>query len=297
MEIRRLTHFVAVARELHFRRAAESLHIAQSALSHSVKTLERDLGVELLHRTTRRVELTSAGEVLLEEAESILWRIGEARRRVRLAGDGQIGHLTVGFAGSATYELMPRVAMAFRSTHPEVGLDLHGEMVTRTQVEELIKGRIDVGLLRQPVGSHELELRPLRTDTLIAVLPTDHRLHTAASIHLEDLRDDAFVSYAAGAGASVHSVFISACVSAGFTPRIAQQAQETHTLVSLVAAGIGVALLPAPVRHLQIPGVEYRDLDGSPPSSDLVIAWRRGDRSAALHAFVAVAEAVAHRDA
>ncbi len=293
METHRLECFVAVARELHFGRAAASIPMAQSALSRQIKLLESEVGVALFTRTTRRVALTPAGAVFVEHAERIIDAVNEAIRTAVLTDAGQEGHIRVGFGGSATYGLMPDLARAFRTEHPGVRLELHSEMVTRRQTEALLSHHIDVGLLRPPVAVRGLTIELLRREHLVLAMPTGHALAATEPVALADLADTDFVTYPAATGASIHPMVISACNAAGFTPRVAQEASETHTVVGLVAAGIGVALVPDPVRHLTLPGVVYRGIAGDPLEIDLSIATRNDEERPAVLRFVALAHQVA----
>jgi DNA-binding transcriptional LysR family regulator len=277
VEMRHLRYFVAVAEECHFGRAAERLHMAQPPLSQQIRQLESALGVELFKRTTRKVELTPAGALLLERARRILADVEIAAVDVGRAERGELGRLAVGFTGSATYELLPRLAAALRSELPGVELELHGEMLTPAQVEALLVGTLDVGLLRPPVGSPDLAVQVIRREPLVAVLPSDHPSARRRSVRLGDLASEPFVSYPSHFRSVVHDAVEMACGKAGFSPIIVQEVGETATLVSIVAAGVGVALVPASVQHLQITGAVYRPLAGRAEEVALAIASRVDD--------------------
>ena len=176
MEIRQLHAFVAVGEELHFGRAAARLHMAQSPLSQLIRRLEADVGTPLLRRTTRRVELLPAGEVLLERAHAILAAASAAEEDARAAASGELGRLAIGFTGSMTYALLPHLAKALRAELPRVRLDLRGEMLTPAQVEGLLEGALDVALLRPPVDHADLVVEPVGVEPLVAALPADHPL-------------------------------------------------------------------------------------------------------------------------
>ena len=193
MELRHLRYFVAVAEERHFGRAAERLHIAQPPLSQQIRRLETELGVTLLHRTTRSVEVAPAGEVLLARAKEVLAAVDDAVEDTRRAARGEFGRLAIGFTGSATYALLPRLAAALRSALPGVVLDLRGELLTPAQVARLLDGSLDLGVLRPPVRERALCVEVVRSDPLIAVLPEGHRLAAADAVPLEELADEPFV--------------------------------------------------------------------------------------------------------
>lgn len=292
MDLRRLEAFTVVATELHFGRAAEHLHMAPSALSQQIRKLEDELGVVLFLRTTRRVELTPAGHALLSHSRQVVDLVAKAARSAQLAQAGEDGHLVVGFAGSTTYELMPRVVRAFRERYPRVGLSVRGEQVTADQVSGLLSGHIDVGLLRPPVDTPQLVVEELRTEPLVVALPAGHDLLGAPEIAIADLASSPLVTYPAAAGASTLITVLRACIEAGFTPEVVQEAKESHALISFVAAGFGVALVPEALSHLHMPGVEYRPLAPPVPEIPLSIAWRRADASKLVEHFVAVAREV-----
>ena len=191
IELRQLRAFVAVAEERHFGRAAERLHIAQPPLSQTIRRLEAELGAPLLYRTTRRVDLAPAGEVLLARAKPILAAVEAAEEDARRAARGEYGRLSIGFTGSATYSLLPSLATTLRAHLPGVELELHGEMLTPAQVAGLLDGTLDLGLLRPPVDEPDLSLAPVRREPFVAVLPRAHRLAAADASHSRSSRASA----------------------------------------------------------------------------------------------------------
>ena len=279
MELRHLRYFLAVAEERHFGRAADRLHIAQPPLSRQIRQLEAEIGVQLLTRTTRRVDLTEAGEAYAERARAILAAADDANEEAKRIAAGEQGTVDIGFTGSATYELLPRVSRAVATRLPDLHLRLHGELLTPDQVSGLNDGRLDLGLLRPPVRDPQIHTERLASEALIAALPDSHRLAAADSIALADLAEERFISYPSGQRSVVHDAGLAACAEAGFTPRIVQEAAQTSALVSLVAAGLGVALVPESVSHLSIGGVTYRPIRGTPPRVELVAAYRAGNAS------------------
>ncbi len=277
MELRHLRYFVAVAEERHFGRAAARLHIAQPPLSQQIRRLEAELGEPLLYRTTRNVELSPAGEVLLERAREILAATDSAVDDARRAARGEYGRLAIGFTGSSTYEMLPSLAAALRRELPGVALELRGELLTPAQVTRLIDGTLDLGLLRPPVHERELSIEVLRSEPLIAVLPQSHPLATSDSVPLELLESDPFVTYPSHFRSVLHDAVEDACAAHGFKPRAAHEVAETATLVSFVAAGLGVSLVPASVRHMTVRGAIYRPLSENSARVELAAAWRRDD--------------------
>jgi DNA-binding transcriptional LysR family regulator len=289
VELRHLRYFVAVAEELHFGRAAARLHIAQPPLSQQIRRLEAELGVELFRRNRRRVELTDAGRLLLEQARPLLRDADRIESTLRRAGRGDVGRLRVGFVGSATYEVLPLILRAFRDRHPDVELTLH-EQLSSELFEALLAGRADVGLVRPPlVPNAAVELTPLLTERLVAVLPDSHPLAAHEAVEVSDLAGEPFVFFSRQTGASLYEDVVGVCRQAGFTPDVVQEAAETQTVVSLVSAGIGISLLPAAVELFQRPHVVYRPLTGPNVDLELTVARRRDDASPLVARFLEVA--------
>jgi DNA-binding transcriptional LysR family regulator len=282
VEIRHLRYFVAVAEERHFGRAADRLHMAQPPLSQQIRRLEAELGVQLLRRTTRRVELTPGGELLLDRARGILAAVDLAAEDCRRAAAGEVGRLSVGFTGSTTYALLPVVAKALRDGIPGVELALHGEMTTPAQTEGLLDRTLDLGLLRPPVRTHELTVEVIRSEPLIAALPSGHRLADASEVEPRELAEEPFVVYDPRLRTVLQGLIEEFCAEHGFQPRITQRVTETSTLVSFVAAGVGVSLVPASVSAMSVAGAVYRPLAGAGRRLQIAIAWRRDDDSPLL---------------
>lgn len=282
MELRHLRAFVAVAEEKHFGRAADRLHMAQPPLSQQIRRLEQELGVELLHRTTRKVELAPAGAVLLERARQILADTETAKEDAQRAARGEVGKLAVGFTGSATYALLPALANALRTELPGVELDLRGELLTPAQVQRLTDGTLDLGLLRPPVRQRDLTIEVVVREPLIAVVPESHPLAKRNEIPVEALKEEPFVAYPSHFRSVIHDAVEEACAAHGFKPQVALEVAETATLVSFVAAGIGVSLVPLSVTRLAVVGAAYRPLVGDPTQVELALAYRRDDAAPVL---------------
>jgi DNA-binding transcriptional LysR family regulator len=291
MELRHLRAFAAVAEELHFGRAAARLHIAQPPLSQQIRHLERDLGVQLLERTTRRVRLTNAGAVFLEHACRVLAEADRARESVLLTEQGERGEIRLGLTGATTWRLLPRVTRAYRVRYPLVRLELHPTVFSGAQINALLDGGIDVGLLRAPVPV-PLASRTLLDEELVAVLPDDHPLAVRPSVPLADLAEENFVSYPDRQGSHLRETAMRACASAGFWPRVVQEAQDTYTVVALVAAAVGVALLPASAEWLHFEGVTFRPVTGADVRVPVALAWRPNNGSPVLAGFLAVADEI-----
>ena len=295
VELRHLRYFVAVAELRHFGRAAARLHMAQPPLSQQVRQLEAELGVELLHRTTRRVDLTDAGAAFLQRARDVLAAVDAASAEAQRIGAGLEGRLVVGCVGSATYSLLPSLARTLREELPAVDFSFRGEMLVPDQAAALLAGEIDLALLRPPVDHPELVLTSLRRERLIVALPDGHRLAGRKRLRVEDLRDEDFIVHP-GHGRSVMSgLVLTLCREAGFEPRVRQEVGETSTLVTFVAAGLGVALVPEPVSALGVAGATYRPLVGG-GHVELSAATRAGDETPVLARALAILAALTSAD-
>jgi DNA-binding transcriptional LysR family regulator len=286
LELRHLGSCAALAVERHFGRAAERLHLAQPALSQQIKQLERELGVELFTRTTRRVEPTEAGLRFAEHARSVLADVDRAREDMAALAGGHAGRVSVGFVGTATYDVLPRVAREVRRELPGVELDLRGELLSPQLVAGLADRTYDLALLRP--GGPGVDARVLRTERLVAVLPAQHPLAGRRRIGLGRLREEPFVVHPSGHRSSMHARVLDACAAAGFEPASVVEVAETATLVVFVAAGLGVALVPEPVRSLGLEGVAYVALTDA-PTIDLALA-ARPDASPAARQVAAIVE-------
>jgi len=291
MELRHLRYFLAVAEELHFGRAAARLHIAQPPLSQQIRQLERELGFDLFLRTNRRVRLTDAGRAFRAEAQALLDRLGRAAVAAGRVARGESGALAVGFVASATYALLPALYRRFHERHPDVALTL-AEMSTAEQVEALRAGRIQLGLARPPVGDETLAVEPLVDEPLVVALPTRHRLAPRRALALRTLASEPFVLFPSQPRPGWIDVVQDACRAAGFLPSVAQEVLELSTAVTLVAAGIGVTLVPASAQALRLAGVVYRPLRSPAPTTRLLALRRSDDRSAVVERFLEVAREV-----
>lgn len=277
MELRHLRYFAAVAETRHFGLAAERLHIAQSALSHSIKQLERELGAVLFTRTTRQVDLTSAGEFFYRDAVRVLDSVADSVRGVRRVEEGRQGLVRIGFTGTSAYSLLPTIARVLNERLPDVALEIHADLLTPAQVDALRSARLDLGVLRPPIEGDDLTVRTITTEDLVLALPVDHRLTGEPDIRMADLRTEDWVLYT-DSHAMMNDAMARACRGAGFAPKHRHTAPSTGVLLALVAAGLGVTLVPASVRSAPPAGVEFRAIPDS-GVVELALAWRTGDDS------------------
>lgn len=294
MELRHLRYFVAVAEELHFGRAAARLGIAQPPLSQQIRQLERELGVELLVRA-RRIALTEPGRVLLAEARAILARVAAAALAVERAGRGETGTLAVGVVASATYGVVPRIFRTFRARHPDVALTL-AVMSSGDQAAALRAGRIQLGIARPPFGDETLRAETLVEEPVVVALPGGHPLASRRALRLGALADEPFVLFPRDRRPGWSDFVEGLCRAAGFAPRIGEEATELATAMALVAAGVGVTLVPASVQDLRRTGVDYRPIAAPTPRTPLVALRRpEPDLLPVVERFLAVAREVLAR--
>lgn len=262
-----------LAETLNFRKAAERLHMEQPPLSVSIRRLETELGGDLFVRDRQGVRVTALGEAVLEHARQIAFHVEQLRRVAADAGQGLSGPLRIGFVGSATYRLLPKCLPQFRASFPAVNMDLR-EGTTSQLLGQVERGEIDVGLVRHPViETTRANLEPLEHDQLVAALPADDALARKRTLRLTDLRDVPFVLYASQAAMNLRAQVITACQAAGFTPRVAQEAVQVQTVLSLVGSGAGMALVPSICQAHRIAGIVFRPLaDAAQRRLDVSIA-------------------------
>ncbi|WP_026146336.1 LysR family transcriptional regulator [Zestomonas thermotolerans] len=288
MELRHLRYFVAVAEELHFGRAAERLGISQPPLSQQIQALEEELGARLLERTNRRVALTEVGRLFLAEARQVLAQSDKAVQLARRAQRGEIGELKIGFTSSAPFtSTIPRSIFAFRQAYPAVHLELL-EMSSRQVVAALQERRVQVGVIRPLALPEGMERTELFREPLVAVLRADHPLAQGrdGGIGLAELAEEPFVYFPVSFGTGLYDQLLELTRQAGFTPRIAQEAGEAMTIIGLVAAGLGVSVLPASFRRMRIDGVVFLELLDPGATSAVWLVRRSRECSPQALAFV-----------
>jgi DNA-binding transcriptional LysR family regulator len=292
MELRHLRYFVTVAEELHFGRAATRLAIVQPSLSQQIRQLEDELGFPLLYRTKRYVELTDAGKVFLAEARQVLAQVREAKHTAQRAYRGEVGRLVVGYISSSTYDLLPLMLRVYRERFPAVEVALR-ELTTQEQLRALEEEYIQVGLLRLPISAPLLHVEVVRREPIVCVLPEEHPLAMRERIAVSLLAQEPFVLQASQRGAGYSAQLLQLCLSSGFSPNVIQEVTEMHTIVSLVAAGMGVSLVPLSARNIRSQGVVYRELEGTATLTEMAVAWRHDTRSALVQNFLSVARETA----
>jgi DNA-binding transcriptional LysR family regulator len=288
MELRHLRYFVAVAEELHFGRAAVRLSIVQPSLSQQIRQLEDELGFPLLHRTKRSVELTDAGRVFLSEAQNVIAQVQNAKRAAQRAHRGEMGRLVIGYISSSAFDLLPRMLSTYRERFPHVEVALR-EMTTQEQERALEEGRIQIGLLRLPISTPLVSVEVVRREPIVCVLPEQHPLAQQERIAVPMLAHEPFVLQSRQLGGGYHIQLMKLCLAFGFSPNVIQEVTETYTIVSLVAAGIGVSLVPLSTRTIRSQGVVYRELEGTTAQTEIAVAWHHNVHSAIVKNFLVVA--------
>ncbi|WP_070337664.1 LysR family transcriptional regulator [Pseudomonas aeruginosa] len=288
MELRHLRYFIAVAEELHFGRAAERLGISRPPLSQQIQALEEEIGARLFERTNRRVELTDAGRLFLDESRQVLAQVDKAVLLARRAHLGELGELKIGFTSSAPFtSTIPSSIHAFRKAYPDVHLDLQ-EMSSRQVLKALLEESLQVGVIRPlalPDAVHWVELF---REPLVAVLRADHPLAAGSEdgLAIAALAEEPFVFFPRSYGTGLYDQVIALTRQAGFSPRIAQEASEAMTIIGLVSAGLGVSILPASFRRTRVDGVVYRTLSDPEATTAVWLVRRQNEGSPLALSFI-----------
>ena len=288
MELRHLRYFVAVAHEGHVTRAAEKLHIQQPPLSQQIRALEREIDAALFVRHPRGVSLTDAGRSFLADAEQILAQAEHAKIRARRTARGEVGRIAVGFTTSAPFHpLVARAIREFRGNRPNVSFVLE-ESSSGDMVSGLRDDRLDVAFIRSGLVDPEgITVHPLLQEDMVAAFPARHPLTRRARLTLKDLADETLILYRRPDGRGLYDVIIAACAEAGFSPHVGQEAPRIVSTLNLVAAGLGITIVPASLSRLPLEGVTYKPLTGRPGIKvPLNLACRADERSAATLAFI-----------
>lgn len=281
MNLLQIRYFVAVAEELNFRKASERLHVSQPPLSFHIKSLEEELGLPLLHRSTRHVALTDAGRALLDRARQILDLFDRTQVDMRDMASGAAGTLRVAFTISTSFHsFFHRIVHNFRETYPKVNLLLSSQP-SGPQISELSAGALDVGLLRWPFEvAPGLTSTRLHSASLMLAMHRTHELANVDRVDLADVRNSPFITYPQSMDMEIgiYRQIFSLCDRAGFAPRVAHEALEPSLIIGLVAAGAGVAIVPSSLACMQIPGVLYKPIDDPLAATELHLV-RRADCS------------------
>jgi DNA-binding transcriptional LysR family regulator len=295
MELRHLRYFLAVAEELNFTRAARRLHIAQPPLTQQIKALEAELGVTLIDRSSYRIRLTGAGRAFAAEVTRILGEVRNAALIAKRAARSTVGQVRVGFTESASFNpLVTSAFRSFRSAFADIEVSLEERQSTELAVA-LREGRLDVAFVRPPLKTKEgLTLHLLQEEDMVAVIPSGHALARRKSIELRELAPEAFILYPRAVRPGLADAVVEACEKAGFTPRVEQYAPQLAATINLVAASLGVSVVPQSMQGLQSGALAYIPLRGRPVRAQLSLAHRTGESAAAVLKFIELARESAH---
>ena len=289
MELRQIRSSLSIAETLHFGRTAELIHLSQPALSLQIRALEQEVGVRLLERNRRKTELTAAGRAFREAAIRGVSQLDRAIRNARLAADGKLGLLRIGFISTAGSELVPAIIRRFRELNPEVEFSLRN-ILTAEQIQMLEGGALDVGFLRLPIGGHtQLGVEIIHREPFVLVVPASHELAKRKKVRLKEVVGEDFVMYDRTHAPGFHDLIFGMLRQAGIVPNVRQSAGEMPTLISLVAAGMGISILPrSAVKHsaAAVVGCEIAD---DIPMSEVGLALSKGSGSAVVENFRALA--------
>lgn len=272
MELRQLKQFVAVAEMQSFSRAADILCIAQPALSVAIRKLEEELGVRLLERSSRCVSLTTAGEAAIKAARRCLREADEVASSAKMTANGEAGLLRIGFVGTATFDLLPRLIEPFSERYPNIRLDLF-ESTNRDLLQSVASGALDIAFVRTPTATpHGVELQLVENDKFCVALPERHPLAKQQSIKMKDLENEPFIGYSPTRASTLHTAMTQLCLETGVMPRIMQEGVQVQTVIGLVASGLGVALVPAVHARYSSGRVAFRSIRDLAPKLSIGIA-------------------------
>ncbi|MBB2203434.1 LysR substrate-binding domain-containing protein [Gluconacetobacter takamatsuzukensis] len=288
IDIRQMRYFVVLAETLHFGRAAERLHLSQPPLSRQIAALEKELGVRLLERHSRHATLTRAGRRFLDDAKAVLAAFDQACLNAQLAERGQLGELSIGFMMYATYTVIPGLVRRYVANYPMVHTTLR-EVVPGSLAADILAGRFDAGIMFDPGFIRGLQTSIILSEPLCVAVPADHPLALCPLIAARDLEGEPLIAAPVEVSTMLREAIVQYCRSGGFEPTIRLETQLQHTIVNLVAQGLGIALVPQGIRKVNVAGTIFRDLDNAPIVNH-VVAWQPGNLNPALVPFLAECE-------
>lgn len=289
MDLRHIKYFIAVAEEKNIGRAASKLHISQPPLTRQIKQLEDSLGVQLFIRTPRGVELTSMGELFLEDARNVQLMVEQTTERAQLAGQGKLGRLDIATFGSGILDVIPKLLLSFKSNYPNVKIMLH-TMNKRDQIEALLQRRISLGFNRMfsLTTDAEIACELVINESLLVAINKNDILSNEESIALSELANHSFILFPSENRPNFIDKVHRLCNQAGFMPNVSQEVGDIVTAISLVASGFGVCIVSETTSVLALPGVVYLPLKNPPKNAsiDLSCIFRKDDKSPLLTAFL-----------
>jgi DNA-binding transcriptional LysR family regulator len=289
MELRQIRSFLSISETLHFGRTAKLIHLSQPALSLQIRALEEEIGVRLFERNRRKTTLTAAGLAFRDDAAAAVSQLDQAIRRARLAGDGKLGLLRVGFISTAGNEIVPNLVRRFRDSNPDIVFSLRN-ILTTDQIQMLVAGSLDVGFLRLPIGEHpELEVVEVHREPFVVVTPLTHKLAKRKKVALHELSGQDFVMYERSYAPGFHDLIFGMLRDAGVVPNVCQTAGQMPTLISLVDSGMGISILPASAVKNSVASVVACEIAGTIPRSKIALAVNRENRAAIVGNFRSLA--------
>lgn len=290
LELRHFRYFIAVAEERHFGRAAQRLFMTQPPLSMQIKQLEEIVGVPLILRDSRPIELSAAGEVFLIQAKEVIRQVETAAQRAQLTSRGEEGYLTIAVTSASVLSLFPRLIATFKQRYPSISLEFK-EMVSKEQIEALNQNNISFGLIRPPVDPVKMNIISIQVEPILVAIPKSHPLADLTSIPVNKLHGAAFIGFDPDSAAYFSSLSKKFFKTHKIKPLIVQTATQLYTLTALVAAGLGIALVPESASRIHLEGFVLRPLAlDSPPQAELCLAWNKNDRNPAISSFLKLLE-------
>jgi DNA-binding transcriptional LysR family regulator len=285
MELRQIRSFLSIAETLHFGRAAELIHLSQPALSLQIRALEEEVGVRLFERNRRKTTLTAAGFAFRDDAAAALSQLEQAIRRARLAASGKMGRLRIGFISTAGLEIMLNITRQFREINPEVEFSLRA-IPAADQVQMLEAGSLDVGFLRLPIGEHSaLDVLTVLHEPFVLVVPASHKLARKKRVRLSEVSGEDFVMYERTYAPGFHDLIFGMLRDARIVPNVSQTAAEIATLISLVGAHMGIAILPASAVKHSVASVVACEIADRTPMSEIAIVVSKRFRTSVVDNF------------
>jgi DNA-binding transcriptional LysR family regulator len=289
MELRHIRSFLSVAETLHFGRTAELIHLSQPALSLQIRALEEEVGARLFERNRRKTTLTAAGLAFRDDAAAALSQLEGAIHRARLAANGKLGRLRIGFISTAGREIVPAIVRQFREFNPEVELSLRN-IVTAEQVQMLEAGSLDIGFVRLPIGGHSaLDVVTVHREPFVLIVPSSHQMAKRKAVRLRELADQDFVMYERTYAPGFHDLIFGILRDARIVPNVTQTAGEIPTLISLVDSGMGITILPASAARYSVASVVACEILDRMPMSEIGVAVSKRFRAAVVDNFRSLA--------
>ncbi|AWW29994.1 LysR family transcriptional regulator [Echinicola strongylocentroti] len=281
MELRQLKYFLVLAEELHFRKAAERLHIVQPALSKQLKLLEEELGITLLKRDKRNVQLTTAGQYFKKETKAIIDQLELIKSHTRLVQEGEKGEIRIGYVGSCIHTFLPDVLTEMHKSHPHIQTYLN-EMTSRTQLEAIKNGDLDIAFLRNPYPHPQYGSQLVFCEPFSLVLPKNHPINQENFSGLHQFRDEEFILPTKADGELYYRLQLSICEDSGFTPHIAHETVHGHTVLNLVGHGLGITFLPVSFEKVTSAGVNFIHLADIPQKAEITALWNKENPNPSL---------------